>query len=58
MKRTPHEPSTPAAADRRALDPRRLADVRGGRDLGITAAVRRALEPGMQMQHNEQLVRR
>ena len=56
MKRKPCEPASKPGRGARAIDPRRLAGVRGGSDLGITVEVPGAAPSIMQMQHNERLI--
>ena len=57
MKRNQQTKSNHASGKPRILESRRLADARGGIDLGITVAHRPLLPSDLvQMQHNEALV--
>jgi len=56
MKRTQQSRSNQANHNPRLVDARRLAEARGGGDLGIAVTHRPLLADLMQQQHNEVLV--
>jgi len=57
MKRKQPATSNQSSKQPRKLEPRRLAEARGGTDLGIAVAHRPVAEDIMQQQHNETLIR-
>jgi len=57
MKRDHKKPSNQSDRPPRAIEPRRLATVRGGASLGILVASRLPTDDIMQQQHNEALIR-
>jgi len=57
MKRKQPTRSNQSNQQPRGLEPRRLAEARGGRDLGIIVASGTPPADVMQMQHNEAFIR-
>jgi hypothetical protein len=57
MKRKPHEASRTSSGKTRMIEPRRLAEVRGGAGLGANVSSGIVAEDYISPQHNEALIR-